>query len=118
MNPSEIMRGMQEKNRLLSAKNDEYKMLVEKRAEAERAYNVAVATEAFTLKNDGCAISLIDKLIKGSKVVSDLKYALDVTQGVERACLESVKDIRTAIDSYRSLLTWLRAEMTIGTPDT
>ena len=114
MTPQEIMDGIREKNRLLTAKNSEYLALVEKRAEAERRYNVAVATETFTLKNEGQSITLIDKLVKGSKLVSDYKYAYDVCVGVERACLESIKDIRTAIDSYRSLLTWLRAEMTGG----
>ena len=114
LSPGELMRGMSEKNRLLSQKNEEYIVLVKKRAEAERRYNIAVATETFTLKNDGQSITIIDKLVKGAKAVSDYKYEYDVAQGVERACLESIKDIRTNIDSYRSLLTWLRAEMTGG----
>ena len=114
MTPPEIMRGMSEKNRLLTQKNEEYLTLVEKRAQAERNYNIALATETFRLKNEGTQISIIDKLAKGSKIVSDTKYQYDVAQGVERACLESIKDIRTAIDTYRSLLTWLRAEMTGG----
>ena len=114
MTPQEIMDGLQAKNRLLTQKNEEYLKLVKKRAEAERRYNVMVATETFTLKNDGQSITLIDKLVKGSKLVSEYKYDYDVAQGVERACLESIKDIREAIGSYRSLLTWLRAEMTGG----
>jgi hypothetical protein len=114
LSPQEIMDGLQAKNRLLTQKNEEYLKLVEKRAEAERRYNVAVATETFTLKSNDHPITIIDKLVKGNKTVSNLKYDYDVAQGVERACLESIKDIRTAIDSYRSLLTWLRAEMTGG----
>ena len=114
MTPQEIMDGLQAKNRLLTQKNEEYITLVEKRAQAERKYNLAVACKTLDFKAEGNSISLIDKLVKGHKVVLDRKLNYDIAVGVERACLESIKDIREAIGSYRSLLTWLRAEMTGG----
>jgi hypothetical protein len=112
MTPGEIMQGMKEKNRLLSLKNDEYVELVEKRALLERAYNVSLAAATVKLKTDGHSITLIKTLANGDKVVSDYKFKLDVAHGVERACLESIKNLRGAIDTYRSLLAWLKAEMT------
>ena len=111
MSPDEIMRGMAEKNRMLTQKNGEYSGLVEKRAQAERAYNVQVAMVTIGLKTEGHPVTLIPTLTKGNKVIADLKYTFDVAVGVERACLESIKDIRSQIDSYRSLLTWLREEL-------
>ena len=112
MSPDEIMKGMAEKNRMLSQKNDEYTELVEKRAQAERAYNIAFATHMLALKAEGQSITLIPPLVKGDRVVADLKYGLDVATGVEKACLEAIKNLRGAIDTYRSLLAWMKAELT------
>ena len=109
--PTEIMDGLAEKNRLLSAKNDEYIELIEKRSQAERDYNIAVAEKTIALKLDGTSIGLIDKLVKGDKAVAGLKYDYDVCQGVEKACLNVIHNLRSAIDTYRSLLSWLKAEM-------
>ena len=85
--------------------------LVKKRAEAERVYLVAVAQKTLLFKKDGMAATLIDKLVKGDVMVSELKWEYDVADGVEKACLNSIKDIRSAIETYRSLLSWLKAEM-------
>uniref|UniRef100_A0A6H2A4T2 Uncharacterized protein n=1 Tax=viral metagenome TaxID=1070528 RepID=A0A6H2A4T2_9ZZZZ len=111
INPKRIMAGMAEKNRMLTQKNEEYVDLVEKRAQAERAYNIAVARETLNQKAEGQSITIIDKLVRGDRVIADLKYALDVAEGVQRACLQSIKAITIQIDSYRSLLAWAKAEM-------
>jgi len=105
------MDGLVQKNQLLSHKNDEYLDLIKKRAEAERVYNMAVAEKTMRLKMDGMAIGMIDKLVRGDATVSGLKLKLDVAEGVERACLNGIKDLRSAVDTYRSLLAWLKAEM-------
>ena len=39
------------------------------------------------------------------------KYDLDIADGVMKACMGSIRDIRTSIDTYRSLLAWLKAEL-------
>jgi hypothetical protein len=111
MTPAQIMEGMAAKNRLLTQKNEEYLQLVEKRAQAERDYNIALTHKTIELKTEGNSITLISTLVKGDRTVADLKYKMDVAYGVEKACLESIKDIRTQVDTYRSLLTWLRAEL-------
>jgi hypothetical protein len=114
MTPQQIMDGMAEKNRMLSQKNDEYIELVEKRAQAERAYNIAVAEKTIILKSEGNSITLIGTLVKGDKIVAKLKYDFAVAEGIERSCLEVIKNLRSGIDTYRSLLTWLRAEKALG----
>ena len=111
MTPAEIFEGLIQKNRLLGQKNSEYLQLAEKRAEAERDYSISVAEYTLKYKEDYAA-TLIPKLVSGNKVVAGLKFKFDVALAIEKACLESIKDIRSAIDTYRSLLTWLRAEMT------
>jgi len=110
MTPDELMRGMSKKNLLLQEKNDELLKLSEKKAQAERSYNVEVAKTTLRLKPDNPA-TLVPTLVKGDDTVSGLKYDLDVADGVYRACLESLRDVRTAIDSYRSMLSFEKEEL-------
>lgn len=105
-----LINGMESKNLLLQAKTEEYLGLTEKRAEAERNYHIAVAKKTLIFKDAGHSITLIRDLVKGDDIVAELKYTLDISEGILRACIESMKDIRTAIDSYRSILSWKKAE--------
>jgi len=111
MTPAEIINGLAAKNRLLTAKNDEYIELAEKKAQAERDYNIEVRTKTLMCRSDGDPVTVISTLVKGDQVVAKLKFDLDVATAVERACLESIKDLRSQIDTYRSLLSWLKAEL-------
>ena len=108
--PRKLMDGMSNKNLLLSQKNAEYKKLSEKKAENEREHSIAVKVETLALKTSGMAVTLIPTIVKGTERVANLKYDLDVSDAVLRACLESLRDVRGAIDSYRSMLSWLKAE--------
>jgi hypothetical protein len=109
-NPAALLRGIQKKNLMLTQKNDEYLSLMEKRAHAERDYKIAFAKTLLEFKPDHPATILI-KVVDGDSTVADLKFKLDVADAVVRACRESMDDIRTAIDSYRSALTWKREEL-------
>jgi hypothetical protein len=110
MTPQEIMDGLQAKNRLLTQKNEEYLKLSEKKAQCERDYSKAYANAIAKRKIEGDPTTIVKELAKGD--VSDQAFDLAIADGVMKACLESIKDIREAIGSYRSLLTWLRAELT------
>lgn len=114
MTPGSIMEGLTKKNRLLTSKNDEYLELAEKKAQAEKNYNIVVTQMILTAKQDGHPVTLIPKIVAGDTVVAELKFQYDVACAIERACLEAIKDIRSQIDTYRSLLSWLKAELTGG----
>jgi len=105
-----LIRGLESKNILLQEKTEEYLQLSEKRAEAERNYNIAVAKNILLLRDTGQSITIIKDLVKGDVRVAELKYQLDVSEGVLRACTESMKATLSAIDSYRSILSWKKAE--------
>ena len=111
MNPEKVMSVLQKKNRMLTDKNEEYKALVEARATAEYNYNVAFAMRLTTERIDGTPITVAKELAKGNKPVAKLKMDFEIAMGIERACLESMKDIREAIGSARSILTWMRTEL-------
>jgi len=108
MTPNEIIKGMQQKNLLLTQKNDKYLILSEKKAMAEKEYSIALAQTILKLKLDGNPVGMIDKVAKGDSVVAKLKYQLDIAEAVMKACKESMDNVRIAIDTYRSILTWQR----------
>ena len=108
--PTHIMEGMDDDKRLLASKNAELRRLIEQRAEAERVYNVAMSQKIMELRAGGEPVSVIKDLVKGDKHVSQLKLNYEIALGIENACRESMKDVRSSIDAARSKLTWLRAE--------
>ncbi len=109
--PDGLIKGIQSKNRELTLKNAELQTLSEKSAEAKRDYRVIKAQTILKLKSEGNPATLITEICKGDKVVAEAKFKSDVADGVYKACRESITDVRTAIDSYRSLLAWLKTEM-------
>jgi hypothetical protein len=110
MDPELRMKMLDEKKLMLAAKNDEYKSLIEKRAIAEYDYNVAYSEKLISLRMNETPVTIVKDLAKGHKPVEKLKLTLEIQLGVERACLESMKDVREAIGADRSILTWLREE--------
>ncbi len=111
LTPQEVMKVLQKKNQMLTQKNDDYVTLAEKRAECERQWKVAYAQEELRLKLDGKPVTILKDLCAGNKGVADLKFQYEVSLAIEKACLESMKDIREAIGSARSILTWQRTEL-------
>ena len=110
IDPGHRMQMLDAKKQMLSQKNDEYKQLGEKRAEAKRDYDIEYARQLLQLKADGTPITICKDLCKGNRAVAELSFAYDVAAVIEKACLESLKDIREAIGADRSILTWLREE--------
>jgi hypothetical protein len=111
MTPQKIMNGMREKNQELSMKNDEYIRLNDAMAQAEQNYNIAYAEKLLKLKMDGEPVTTAKDLAKGDKEVAKLRYAYVGAEGAFNACRERIKDLRSAIETYRSLLSWMKAEM-------
>ncbi len=109
--PQNILNLLQEKNRQLTMKNEEYEKLSEKLAEAKRNYKIARTQKITELKIKGESVTLIPKLVEGDKIVADLEYKMNVAEGVYKACSESIKDIRNAIETGRSILSWLKVEL-------
>ena len=113
MNPQKIMDGMAAKNRELTAKNDELERLYGDHAEAERVFNIQYAVKLVSLRMAGEPITLAKDLAKGDKVIAGLFYDVKIAEGVLNACRERIKDLRSQIDTYRSLLSWLKSEKEI-----
>lgn len=115
MKPDDIMKAMVGACRKLSDKTEDYQNLQQKRAEAERLYNIAFASKVLELKGKEAA-TLIPKLAAGDEKVADLKFKMDVAEAVARACKESMEALKTAINTYQSILAWERQTYEKGDP--
>ena len=59
-------------------------------ADAERIYKEAVSKEALKLRDEGMAVSLIDKVIYGLPSISTLRFNRDVAKVVYDANIEAI----------------------------
>jgi hypothetical protein len=106
----DLMRGMVAKQQQLTQKNDEYPILAEDKAQKERAYRMAKAKKIVELRANGEPVTIITDLVKGDSLVSQLRLEYVVAEGVLKACINSIKGILSAIDTYRSMLSFVKSE--------
>ena len=111
MTPATIIQILETKNRMLTTKNDEYPELAEARAQAEREYKMMVREQILRHKTEGHPATLILKLVDGHKVVSELKFKMDVAEAMVKANIESTRSIVNQIDTARSILSWFKQEL-------
>ena len=66
-------------------------------AEAERDYKILLRQEALKLRDDGMAVTMIDKVVYGIKGVADAKFERDVAQATYEANKESINVLKLQI---------------------
>lgn len=64
------------------------------RDEAERKYKVCLRQEALKLREEGMAVTLIDKIIYGVPEVANLRFDRDVKEAVYQANLEAINSTK------------------------
>jgi hypothetical protein len=105
---SEIEHGIRAKNVMLNEKNVEYTTLVESRSQAKRNWKIAYVKKGLELTD--VPVTVRKSHVEGDREVSKLEMQYEISLGIERACLESMKDLRSQIDAYRSFLSWKKSE--------
>ena len=110
-NPQQIMNRLVELNKELANKNSELQELAENMAEREKQFKILYAEEILKMKNEGYAITLIRDIVNGRKGVAEAKLNWQVSEAIYGITREKIKAIVIHIDTLRSILTWLRAEM-------
>ena len=63
-------------------------------AQAEHDYNVAFAQTLLLEKDKGTAITILDKVVKGEKIIAKLKLEMQIAESLYKAADK-------AIDSYK-----------------
>lgn len=66
-------------------------------AEAERDYKILLSQESLRLKDDGMAVTLIDKAVYGIKKVADARFRRDVASAIYDANKESINVLKLQI---------------------
>ena len=112
LSPIDIMNGITRKNHELNKKTMEYQHLIEKSLYLERDYHVALYKHMTLLKSKGETVTWINSVVKLEPEIAELRLAYHLADAEAKACLQSIKDCRCAIDSYRSLLAWEKAVKT------
>lgn len=100
-------------NHYLLAKLKEQRGLVEKAAQTEHDYRIALASKMTTLRIDGTPVTVIPDLAKGDKAVAKLKLDRDVADGVCDACREAIRAVQTTMSGIQSLISAYKAEMNL-----
>jgi len=111
MTPADIIAGLEKKNRALTVKNDESGDIVETRAQAERDYNTATSEKTIEAALAGESVTLIKTIVAGNPTVAKLRMEFEIIKGIEKAHWKQIDILMSQIDTYRSLLSWLKAEM-------
>ena len=107
-NPEKLMNGLKDKNLELSKINGELKDLARDKAEAEKDYRLARMEWTLKLREKGLAVTIIKDIVRG-KVATE-KFDYDIAAETYEIMKKKAWDLRTAIETYRSLLSWEKAE--------
>ena len=92
---------------ILDEKQAEYQRLVEVRAKKEAEWQTAYHQ---ALISSDQPVTIRKEVVKGQKEVAKLKMQYEISLGIERACLESIKDYREKIAVFRSFLSYKKSE--------
>jgi len=107
-NPQKLMDGLKEKNLELSKINGELKELARDKAEAEKEYRIARMKWTLKLREKDVAVTITKDIVRG-KVATE-KFDYDIATETYEIMKKKAWDLRTAIETYRSLLSWEKAE--------
>jgi hypothetical protein len=108
--PAEIEKGMVKANIKLQQAIEEIPELVHNKANAERDYEIALSHKILELKTLGNPITIIPKLAAGDKVVSELKFQMNLATELIKIQYAKLKSFDTAINSYQSMHALRRIE--------
>ena len=114
LTPLQVINRIQQSIDKLAYKTNEYRDLLEKRAEAERDFDVAHASEVLRLKQQGEPATIIPMLAKGAKHVADLKFQAQVADAIVKASEKSMRNLESALIGYESILSWEKKTREVG----
>ena len=108
LEPQDVIEIIVELGNKLDGNNKAYVELTERYADKKRTYAMALASKMTALKLDGFPVTVIPELAKGDKIVADARYDRDVSEGVMKACKNSLDVIHSQLDGYRSIFAYER----------
>ena len=92
---SEIIQEMRQVRIRMNISAKEIFELARQKAEAERAYKIALRMEILKLKSEGYPATLINDLARGEEQIAELRFQRDLATEKYKAGVESMKTTRT-----------------------
>ena len=111
MELAELEEKLLKSNSYLFTKLADQKDLIQKSADAEYAYRIALAQKLLVLKSDGIAVTMMGDLARGDKNIAKLKLDRDIARGMADACRESIRAIQASMSGIQSLISTRKEEM-------
>jgi hypothetical protein len=111
MDIQQLEKELLEKNKWLFMKLTEQKALIEKAAQCEHDYRVALAQKMTILRIEGVPVTIMGDLSRGDNVIAKLKLDRDISKGIADACRQSIGAIQAAMSGIQSLISTRRSEM-------
>lgn len=68
-------------------------------AEKTRLYRIGLAQEIMKLKDEGCQISIIDKVAKGDEEIAQKEFDMNLAEVSYRASMENIMVQKKLLDS-------------------
>lgn len=96
----------------LSKGNTEQQRLGLLKAQTERDYRIKYNQKMLQLKLDKCQATLVQALAKSDPEVAELAMKRDIAESSYFTCISATENLRLEIDTIRSKLAWLKAELT------
>lgn len=90
----ELINELQQKNRELSASIKQLRVSGTAKAEAEKKYKIQLRIEALKLRDEGIAVSMIDKVVYGIPEIAELRFKRDIADTVYQANLEAINSTK------------------------
>lgn len=90
----ELINELQQKNRELSASIKQLRVSGTAKAEAEKQYKIHLRIEALKLRDEGIAVSMIDKVVYGIPEIAELRFKRDIADTVYQANLEAINSTK------------------------
>lgn len=90
----DLINELQQKNRELSASIKQLRKSGTAKAEAEKHYKIQLRIEALKLREEGMAVSMIDKVVFGIPKVAELRFERDIADTVYQANIEAINSTK------------------------
>lgn len=107
----EIEKELCEKNLWLVAKLSTHKDLVEKAAQTEHDYRIALAKKIVEERSNGTPATIIPDVCRGDRDIARLKLDRDIARGLCDTNIQAIRSIQSIMSGLQSMLSRHRAEM-------
>ena len=109
-NPAEVIEKIENSIKALELSNSELQTIGLEKSKADSNYKIAYKKELMKEKLNNTPIGIIKEIVSGKEDIAELKLKKDIAEVSYNTCLSSIANIRIQIETYRSILAWLRAE--------